>query len=385
MLRYFVNRKSEMNRKNTVSSKNTHRIKERSFSKEAVLLIVSAAFYFLALWLKDRPYITERYYSDNVNKSVRTALSQFTGVVPFSVAEIFFYTNILLGFFAIIIFISRVFSGGAFLVLRKIIRYVLMLYIFFMILWGFNYSRISVAQMNGLESRLYSKTQLAELSSMLIQKANYQREMIKDEDLSKSAEKEYRVYIAAAQSGFVKLSEDIPQLGGIYGPPKPVISSPLMLYTGITGIYMPYTAEANVNISAPMLLFPSTLMHEMAHQRGIAPEDEANYIAYLASREMDDDIFRYSGTMLALIHSMNALNSDDPQLAKEIRTGYSKQVNEDIRYYSAFWKKYEGRANDAADRINDTYLKVNNESDGVKSYGRMVDLLLAHYYQKGGL
>lgn len=379
----MTKRKRPMN--SPMNSKNSDLTKKRSFLKEAVPLIISAAFYFLSLWLKGRPYITERYYSAYMNKAVRTALSQFTGTVPFSIAEIFFYFHIVLGFFAAVMLITGLFTGRAFLVLRKILRYMLMLYIFFMILWGFNYSRICAAEMNGLESRFYSKAQLAELCTKLIEEANYQRRMIQDKDFSRSAEEDYQTYIDAAHQGFIKLAEDIPQMSGVYGPPKPVMSSPLMLYTGITGIYMPYTAEANVNVAAPLLLFPSTLMHEMAHQRGIAPEDEANYIAYLASRKMDDGVFRYSGTMMALIHSMNALYADDRKIAHEIRQRYSEQVKEDIRYYSEFWDRYEGRANDAADRINDTYLKANNESDGVKSYGKMVDLMLAHYYQKGGL
>ena len=29
--------------------------------------------------------------------------------------------------------------------------------------------------------------------------------------------------------------------------------------------------------------------------------------------------------------------------------------------------------------MNDTYLKLQNQTDGVKSYGRMVDLMLAYY------
>jgi hypothetical protein len=31
--------------------------------------------------------------------------------------------------------------------------------------------------------------------------------------------------------------------------------------------------------------------------------------------------------------------------------------------------------------MNDSYLKANSQQDGVKSYGRMVDLLLAEYKQ----
>jgi hypothetical protein len=38
-----------------------------------------------------------------------------------------------------------------------------------------------------------------------------------------------------------------------------------------------------------------------------------------------------------------------------------------------------------ADAVNNTYLKSNNQEDGVKSYGRMVDLLLAERRTRLGL
>ena len=50
----------------------------------------------------------------------------------------------------------------------------------------------------------------------------------------------------------------------------------------------------------------------------------------------------------------------------------------------AYWHKYDNRViTTLSDKLNDTYLKVNNQTDGVKSYGRMLDLLLAQY--KNGL
>ena len=32
-----------------------------------------------------------------------------------------------------------------------------------------------------------------------------------------------------------------------------------------------------------------------------------------------------------------------------------------------------------ADKINDTYLKANGQADGVQSYSRMVDLIVAYF------
>ena len=44
-----------------------------------------------------------------------------------------------------------------------------------------------------------------------------------------------------------------------------------------------------------------------------------------------------------------------------------------------FWDKYEGKIDDISNEINNTYLKANGVSEGVKSYGKMVDLLLTYY------
>jgi hypothetical protein len=37
-----------------------------------------------------------------------------------------------------------------------------------------------------------------------------------------------------------------------------------------------------------------------------------------------------------------------------------------------------------SNQLNDAYLKLNSQSDGVKSYGRMVDLMLAYNRSQGG-
>ena len=61
----------------------------------------------------------------------------------------------------------------------------------------------------------------------------------------------------------------------------------------------------------------------------------------------------------------------------------SKNISEDVlfdlRNNREFWKRYEGKIDDISNEINNTYLKANGVSEGVKSYGKMVDLLLVYY------
>jgi hypothetical protein len=87
--------------------------------------------------------------------------------------------------------------------------------------------------------------------------------------------------------------------------------------------------------------------------------------------------------MLALIIAGNALYDQSPELYFKIREGYSDGVINDIRANSMYWQQYEDTViSTVSNKINDTYLKVNAQADGVKSYGRMLDLLLANYRSK---
>lgn len=65
--------------------------------------------------------------------------------------------------------------------------------------------------------------------------------------------------------------------------PKGVRFSTALSAMDFTGFYFPFTGEANLNIDSPACYLPSTIAHEMAHQRGIASEQECNFIAIAAS------------------------------------------------------------------------------------------------------
>ena len=64
----------------------------------------------------------------------------------------------------------------------------------------------------------------------------------------------------------------------------------------------------------------------------------------------------------------------------KIRDQYSLGVLKDIRANSEYWQQFDDTViSTVSDKINDTYLKANAQTDGVESYGRMLDLLLAKY------
>ena len=121
------------------------------------------------------------------------------------------------------------------------------------------------------------------------------------------------------------------------------------------------------------------MCHELSHICGYMREDEANFISYLACIGSGEQDFAYSGTMLALIHSTNQLYAVDPEGWSEVRELLSDGVRRDLAANSLYWAKYDTPVGDSASRVNDAYLKANDQQDGLKSYGRMVDLLIAFY------
>ena len=82
---------------------------------------------------------------------------------------------------------------------------------------------------------------------------------------------------------------------------KPIFFSRLQSRLGFTGVYFPFTGEANVNVDAPVCLLPATVAHEMAHQRMVASEQEANFVGILAAVTSGDPVYQYSGYLMGLI------------------------------------------------------------------------------------
>ena len=159
---------------------------------------------------------------------------------------------------------------------------------------------------------------------------------------------------------------------------KPVMLSEAMSYTHVLGVYTFFTGEANINVAFPDYTIPATAAHELAHQRGIAREDEANFIAFLVCMESDDPYIRYSGYMSVYEYLASALSKADPKKYTEIARSIPSEVTlEMIAYYNFFEKYEDSAAAEISGTINDTYLTLQG-TEGTKSYGMVVDLAIAY-------
>jgi len=341
----------------------------------AVLLVYLSTLYSV--------YV-ERLYSKSFYKLISQAISIITGVFPFSLAEIIVAATAVYILIMLIKTVVLLFTSSR---KNKILDTIISLlaaastvYFLFIILWGLNYHRLPFSNIAGLNVQPASVDELKEVCEALVSKTNELRNKVGEGDDGIMRLKNGKVKVFnTAYVGFDNAAKFYPELGGRYGNPKGVILSHIMSYAGISGVYFPFTAEANVNTSIPDCMLPSTTCHEMAHQRGFAREDEANYLAYVTCNMHFDADFQYSGNLLALINCMNALYSYDADKFREVAKNYSEGVSRDLQAVSEFWARYEGPVEELSSSINDAYLKSNMQTDGIHSYGRMVDLLIAEY------
>lgn len=180
-------------------------------------------------------------------------------------------------------------------------------------------------------------------------------------------------------NAYKKASEKYSFIPDLNSRIKPIALSELMTYTHISGIYTFYTGEANLNVNFPDYCLPFTAAHELAHQRGILPENEANFVAFLVCSISDDPYIRYSGYLNMYEYLNSAIYSEDYEVFKEIFLTLDIRIRGEMNSYNEFFKKYrDNYVADISTSINDAYLKAQGQSAGEKSYGMVVDLACAY-------
>ena len=207
-----------------------------------------------------------------------------------------------------------------------------------------------------------------------------------------------KVLADTARLSMNKLSEKYPSLRGYYPYPKQLtLLSRVFSSMGVSGIYSPFTVEANINGEMPGMEKPFTACHELSHLRGYMNEGEANYIGWLACIGSDNQSFNRSGWLIAWMHAGGANRSGwliawmhaggalrriDPERYERLRESLPSYAVSEIEENSLFWSSHETKASEVQDRVNDAYLKANDQKDGIQSYGMLTTLMLMNYYDQ---
>lgn len=343
-------------------------------------MIMGLAFvtWMLTLLAKKNPEKVESLYASKIYPQIANVIGIIVDKVFFSIAEVVVFGTLIGIVFSVITLVLRPNYFKAFF--HGIIRILGIGYILFYFIWGFNYYRQDYIDLAGMSRQGGTPQDLKDLADEMIEKMNDLREnLTEDENGVLFIEEDFNQLAKMAKDGFMNYTLGTVNLPVVHGRAKPLVISKWMSYTGITGIYFPYTGEPNVNISIPHTNIPATICHEIGHQMGFAKEEEANFIAYKASVNNSNPVFQYSGYYLALQHLLSDLYKVDTDFYDDLTSKISEGVRRDMDEEYDYWKAREGRVEKVATALNDNYLKANNQVAGVKSYNGVVKLLMAEY------
>ncbi len=327
-----------------------------------------------------------QWYSTHVYPVWVNMLGRMMGVFPVSVAEILLYLLGALLLFTLGRLLWKLFRkrAGKRQVLGWFSNLLLaagVLFLLYVVNCGINYHRTSFSESSGIKAEEYSVSELKEVCGWLTERVNALSGSVTRDDegimrLTGGNKGEVR---SRAVEAMQSLGETYPELSGYYPEPKGLLAPWILSVQQLSGIYSPFTIEANYNSGMVDYNIPFTACHELSHLKSFMQEQEANFIAFLASTSYEDPEFQYSGYLLGWIYCMNVLHDADYDSWQEIRDTLSDGVEMDLRENNAFWARYDGAVAEVADQVNDRYLQANGQEEGVKSYDRMVDLIVSWY------
>lgn len=317
------------------------------------------------------------WYSRAIYPVLAAVLSGIWGIFPFSMVEFLLYGGMVLLLFWLI----RDFRRPLTLFKNYATTATLLLFLY-AACCGVNYYRVPFSTYYMKQMEMEEMTMELDLKDMclwLTEEVNKAR--IEFDQAEGNYENAQRKGVAAMK----RLAEQYPSLQGYYPKPKPVAISWILSIQQCSGVYSPFTIEANYNRDMSEYNIPHTICHELSHLRGFMREDEANFIGYLACRGSEDADYRYSGYLLGWIYAGNALAKRNYDAYSRLYAMLDESIIMDLEKNSEFWNRYEGDVAEVQEKVNDAYLKANGQVQGVQSYGRVVDLMLIDFacHRKG--
>ncbi len=157
----------------------------------------------------------------------------------------------------------------------------------------------------GFDVQPYTKADLYLLADTLVRLTN--RDRAEMDALAAPPDTLPQRVFAEAAKAYAGLAQTWPTLKYAHPSIKKSMFRRYLNYLGVTGYLNPFTNEAQVNTTVPAFQTPFVTCHEIAHQIGFAPEQDANFIGYLAASRYSDVRFRYAANFEMLLYTIRRL------------------------------------------------------------------------------
>ena len=269
---------------------------------------------------------------------------------------------------------------------RRGLRLVMLLAGLFLVCWGYNYGRPDVPARLGLpgdgpRELLSTGALVGEYARTATRVNELRRGGLSDTAASRA--------ISPAEAAAIG-GELLTVLTEIDAPTVPlrrlrVLPKGLLLRFGTAGVYSPWTGDPHIDGALHPLQQRFTACHELAHQQGVTDEGDCNLLAYLTLARSPEPLLAYSAELTYLRYLRAALSRRDPVIFGGLSPKLDTAVVGDLRAIRRAQDAYAEIAPAARDLIYDSYLRTQGVRDGLSSYGRIIDYVVAVRRARPGL
>jgi hypothetical protein len=243
-----------------------------------------------------------------------------------------------------------------------------LVYLWFVGVWGLNYARDPLERTIGYDATRVNAPAVGRLAERAAAEVNL-------------------AYAAAHHVGFpsvgdmplalVRAIHDVERRLGrprptTPGRPKRTLLATFFRTAGVDGMLAPFLLETLVNPDLTPPERPAVLAHEWAHLSGYGPEAEASFVGLLAALSADAPS-RYSAWLVLFDEAAGQIPSED---RRRVITRLEPGPQADRR---AIANRLQARVEVVARTswtAYDQYLKAQGVREGVRSYSRVVQLML---------
>lgn len=328
-------------------------------------------------------------YTDHIFWIWTETYGRITGIFPVSVGEILLIlaiSYVLIWLLSLILFIFLHNKAGYRKYIQKYSKSVLAFGLFVLLIMTLNCSMLygcSKLNINGNRGVEYTTSDIQQLWNYVASQCNRLAQEVERDEQGRP------VYHGdldeAVQNAMQNLSSDYIRFRGWYPHPKPVHFSYMMYQAGCTGVYFPFSMEANYNTYLSDLSYGATVAHELSHLKGYIYEDEADFMAYLACVSSEEPYLQYSGYLSVLGYLQGDYLETEPDGGQDVQL--LEQVYADDAEYT-YTEDARQEITDTepvfdqeivetfSDGITDTYM---NYYDATPNYAEVTKLMLAYY------
>lgn len=349
-------------------------------TRRGVLKATVVALAVAAAWAPLPPRLIERWFSTGVYPPLQHVFTPISNTVPFAWLDILFTAGVAAAIFALVRAIRRSWRtrriGVVLRALAQVAVGAAVVYLVFLIIWGFNYRRIPMSERLVLERGKPDNEAVARLGLEAATRLNalhadaHAAGWETDVRDSASLRRAFEIVQHA-------LSDGAPAVPGRL---KRSAFGPYFRWTSVDGMINPFGLEVIANPDLLPFERPSVAAHEWSHLAGYANEAEASFVGWLTCIRADVPA-QYSGWLYLFWQVNGEVNaSDRARLGKALAEGPRRDINAIVT------RLREGQLpalRNASWLVYDQYLKANRVEEGIRSYGEVVTLILRARFDEG--